>query len=71
MLDLTFRYDGKQIAFSLDRAGYGQAYTIVILNADGSLYGAFKESTNVKAKVNITSLLFDSSNNIMVALDVS
>lgn len=71
VLDIAFRYDGQKIALALDRTGYGQAYTIVILNKDGTLFGSFKESTNAKGKVNITSLLFDNSNYVTVALDIS
>lgn len=56
---------------ALDRSGYSSAYTIVVLNKDGSLYGAFKESTNIRGKVNITGLLYDSSNFIMAAIDTS
>lgn len=64
--------DGDKIALALDRTGsYANALTIVVLNKDGSLYGSFKESTNIRAKVNITGLIFDSSNFITMALDVS
>ena len=57
---------------SLDYPGYVQAYMFVILNsADGSFYGAFKESSNMRGKANITSILFDSSNFITAALDLS
>jgi hypothetical protein len=43
----------------------------VVLNVDGTLYGAFKDSLNQKGKMNITSLLFDSGNFITAALDLS
>jgi hypothetical protein len=56
---------------SLDINSYSNAFTIVVLNSDGSFYGAFKESTNLRGKVNITSLIFDSSNFITMALDIS
>ena len=57
---------------SLDYPGYVQAYMFVVLNsADGSFFGAFKETSNQRGKVNITSMLFDSSNNIIAALDLT
>lgn len=56
---------------SMDRSGYGHSYVIVILNVDGSLYGAFKEGNNQKGKVNITGALYDNFNIITLALDVS
>jgi len=57
---------------SLDSPGYSSAYMFVILNcADGSFYGAFKEASNMRGKANITSILFDSSNMITAALDLS
>ncbi|TNV75036.1 hypothetical protein FGO68_gene6423 [Halteria grandinella] len=71
ILDITFRYDGQKIALVLDRANYAAAYTVVVLNVDGSLYGAFKEGTNQKGKVNITGTLFDNSNFITLAVDAS
>lgn len=55
----------------MDRATYAHSYVIVILNADGSLYGAFKEGSNQRGKVNITGTLYDNSNFITLALDVS
>lgn len=71
MLDISFRYDGAKIAMSLDKTGYSLAYFIVVFNADGTLYGSYRESTLVRGKANITSLLFDSSNFITAALDIS
>ncbi len=55
----------------MDINSYSNAFTIVVLNFDGSYYGSFKESTNLKGKVNITSLIYDSSNFITMALDIS
>ena len=71
VLDITFRTDNQKIALSLDLNGYGNSITIVVLNFDGSLYGAFKEGTGLRGKANITSLIYDSSNFITMALDVS
>ena len=71
MLDIAFRYDGQKVVMSLDNPGYAQAYTLVILNGDGSLYASFKEGNNQRGKVNITGLLFDNSNIITAALDLS
>jgi hypothetical protein len=48
------------------------SYMIVVLNKDGSLYSAFRENTaNARGKVNITGMLFDSSNFITLGLDFS
>jgi len=44
---------------------------IVILNNDGTLYGSFRETVLNRAKLNITSLLFDSNNIITAALEIS
>lgn len=71
VLDITFRFDGQKIAMSLDRSGYTMGYVIVVLNSDGSLYGAFRENALSRAKVNVTGLMFDSSNIITAALDLS
>lgn len=72
VLDIAFRYDGQRVVMSLDYPGYVQAYMFVILNtADGSFFGAFKEGSNMRGKANITSILFDSSNMITAALDLS
>jgi hypothetical protein len=44
----------------------------VILNQNGTLFGAFRETTTtIKGKVNITGLMFDQSNYITAALDLS
>lgn len=56
---------------ALERTGYTMGYVIVVLNSDGSLYGAFRESALTKAKVNVTGMMFDSSNIITAALDIS
>lgn len=72
VLDIALRYDGQRVVMSLDYPGYVQAYVFVILNClDGSLYGSFKEGNNMRGKVNITSILFDSSNMITAALDLT
>jgi hypothetical protein len=45
---------------------------IVVLNKDGSLYSAFRENTaSARGKVNITGMLFDQSNFIILGLDFS
>ena len=56
---------------ALDRANYDLAYMIVVLNLDGSLYGAFRETGANKGKMNISSLMYDSSNYITAAVDLS
>ena len=56
---------------ALDRANYELAYMIVVLNLDGSLYGAFRETGANKGKMNISSLIYDSSNYITAAVDLS
>ena len=56
---------------ALDKVNYDLAYMIVVLNLDGSLYGAFRETAANKGKMNMTSLLFDSSNFITAAVDLS
>ncbi len=54
------RYDGEKVALALDRFDYSLSYMIVILNKDGTFYGAFRENTaNARGKVNITSMLYD------------
>jgi len=43
---------------------------IVVLNKDGTLYSAFRENTvNARGKVNITGMLFDASNFLILGLD--
>ena len=59
------------IAMALDYPGYTMGLQIVVLNADGSYYGSFKESANLRGKVNITGLAFDSNNFITMAIDAS
>lgn len=71
VLDITFRPDGSQIAMSLERPGYISGLVIVVMNRDGSLYGSFKESTNLRGKVNVTGLIFDSLGFITAAIDAS
>lgn len=71
VLDVSFRPDGERIAISLDREGYAMGLFIVILNKDGSIYSSFKETYNLKGKVNITGLVFDSSDFITAAIDSS
>jgi hypothetical protein len=56
---------------ALDKDNYDLAYMIVILNLDGSLYGAFRETGANKGKMNISSLMYDSSNFITAAVDLS
>jgi len=68
---VTFRYDGERSAFALDRDGaYDLSYMIVVLNKDGTLYSAFRENTAIaRGKVNITGMLFDASNFLILGLD--
>jgi hypothetical protein len=48
------------------------SYMIAVLNKDGSFYSAFRENTaTARGKVNITGMLFDSSNFITLGLDFS
>lgn len=56
---------------ALDRSGYASGLFIVIMNKDGSLYGAFKDAANLRGKVNITSLVYDSTNFITAVIDAS
>ena len=45
---------------------------IVVLNKDGSLYSAFRENTiPARGKVNITGMLYDASNFLILGLDFS
>jgi hypothetical protein len=45
---------------------------IVVLNKDGSLYSAFRENTaSARGKVNITGMLYDASNFLILGLDFS
>lgn len=55
----------------MERSSYAHSLVIVILNFDGSLFGAFKEGANLRGKVNITGTLFDNSNFITLAVDIS
>lgn len=71
VLDITFKPDGSQIAMALDKPGYTSGLVIVVLQKDGSLYGSFKESTNLRGKVNTTGLIFDSLGFITAAIDAS
>ena len=43
MSDITFRWDGERVAIALDRSTYDVSYVIVVLNKDGTLYGAYRE----------------------------
>jgi hypothetical protein len=48
------------------------SYMIVIINKDGTLSGAYRENIALsRGKVNITGMLFDSSNFVTLALDYS
>ncbi len=72
MIDVTFRYDGEKIAAALEKDGYDMTYMIVIINKDGSLSGAYRENVALaRGKVNITGMLFDSSNFVTLGLDYS
>ena len=71
MIDIVFKTDGDKIALSLERSGYTNGLTIVILNSDGTLNGVFRESSNIKAKSNITGMILDTNNFLTIALDVS
>ncbi len=68
--DITFRWDGEKVALALDKSNYVISYMIVVLNKDGSLYGAYREGqTNARAKISPTGMIYDSSNMITVGLD--
>jgi hypothetical protein len=72
--EIAFRWDGLKVALALDRpAGtYDLCYVIVVLNQDGTLYGAYRESTTLaRAKISPNGMIFDSSNMITVGLDYS
>ena len=56
---------------ALDYPGYTMGVMIVVLNSDGSYYGSFKDSANLRGKVNITGLAFDSNNFITMAVDAT
>lgn len=72
VLDITFRSDGEKVAVALERDNYDMSYMIVILNKDGTLSGAYRESVALaRGKVNITGMIYDSSNFITLALDFS
>jgi len=48
------------------------SYMIVILNRDGSFFGAFRENTlNARGKINITGMIYDNLGFIILALDFS
>jgi hypothetical protein len=69
--DITFRWDGEKVAIALDRANYDVSYVIVVLNKDGTLYGAYRENTLLRGKVFAGGMIFDSSNTITLALDTA
>jgi len=69
--DITFRWDGEKVAIALDRANYEVSYVIVVLNKDGTLYGAYRENTLLRGKVFPGGMIFDSSNTITLALDTA
>jgi hypothetical protein len=43
--DITFRWDGEKVAIALDKINYDVSYMIVVLNKDGTLYGAYRENS--------------------------
>jgi hypothetical protein len=58
------------VALVLERATYDISYVIVVLNRDGTFFGAFRESTtNARSKVSPNGIIFDSGNMITVGLD--
>lgn len=69
--DITFRWDGEKVAIALDRANYDVSYVIVVLNKDGTLYGAYRENTLLRGKVFAGGMIFDLSNTITLALDTA
>ena len=70
--DITFRWDGEKIALALECSNYETSYTIVVLNKDGTFYGAYRESTNnAKGKVSPGGMIYDSANMITVGVDFS
>ena len=70
--DVAFRWDGEKVALVLDKVNYDLNYVIVILNKDGSFYGSYKENQAMaRGKVQVTGMIFDSSNMITLGLDFS
>lgn len=70
--DVAFRWDGEKVALALDKISYDMNYVIVVLNKDGSLYGSYKENLAMaRGKVQVTGMIFDSSNMITIGLDYS
>jgi hypothetical protein len=67
--DITFRWDGEKVAIALDKINYDVSYLIVVLNKDGTLYGAYRENTEARGKVFVGGMIYDSSNMITVAVD--
>jgi hypothetical protein len=56
----------------LDKNGYDISYMIVVLNKDGTLYGAYREgTTNAKGKISPNGMIFDSANMITIGVDMS
>ena len=70
--DVAFRWDGEKVALALDKVNYDLNYVIVVLNKDGSLHGSYKENlAKARGKVQVTGMIFDSSNMITIGLDYS
>ena len=58
------------MALVLERDNYDISYVIVVLNRDGTFFGAYRESnTNARGKVSPNGIIFDSANMITVGLD--
>jgi hypothetical protein len=56
----------------LDKANYDISYVIVVLNKDGTFYGAYRETTtNARGKIIPGGIIYDSANMITLGIDFS